>query len=313
LQHDKAQTVRDHFSAIDRLANLENRFERYVSLTHEAVASMKQAASDIAGTNHRQASLENRMESIEKSATDLKNQIKAGTQTTGKRVSRIASRQFSLENRMEPIENLTKATAADLQALQIAGGQAVRALVSTNGRQSSLERRVESIEKLTNVKMASELPQTATEQAARDLAKDRQASLENQTVGDLQQTATEMIAWELLPLVTATEQAARDRQASREELSEPDNREVDECEDGQRGSAERGMEQAARDLAKDRQACLENQKVGDLQQTATEMIAWELRPLVSATEEVAGDRQASREELSEPDWQLVDFCRLGAL
>ena len=50
---------------------------------------------------------------------------------------------------MESIEKFTKEILAELHALQIAGGQVVRALVSANDRQASVENRMESIEKLT--------------------------------------------------------------------------------------------------------------------------------------------------------------------
>jgi len=88
-------------------------------------------------------------------------------------------RQATLESRMESVEKLTKEhVAGELQALQTAGEQAVRDPVSANGRLASIEIRVESTEKLTKEKMAGELQalQTAREQAARDIAQSQSRS-----------------------------------------------------------------------------------------------------------------------------------------
>jgi len=79
---------------------------------------------------------------------------------------------------MESIEKLTKEISAELHALQIAGGQVLRALVSANDRQASLERRMESIENLNDQQIAAQLQELQTARAPSDLilANDQHAS-----------------------------------------------------------------------------------------------------------------------------------------
>ena len=245
LQYASQMAVRDRMSAQDRQANLENRFNSMAAELQQLQTARERAARDLASAMGRQATLENHLERIEK----LIMEQLAGSEQISKSCASAASRHVSLASRLESIEKFEK----DLKE-QIA---------TEEQRQANLESRLESIEKLTNVKMAGEL-QTTAEQAARELASanDRQASLENRTVEDLPalQFVTEfaMIAWELQQLVTATEQAARDRQASREMDSIENLTEQQIAAELEESHTAR--EQAANDLilANGRHASLEN-------------------------------------------------------
>jgi len=149
LQTDWQQAARDRDSAMESeleqiagelralqtgLASLETRMESEKLTTEQITGELpalqtagQLAARDLASTNDRQASLETRMESLEKLMTE---------QITGELQLQTAIRQATLENRLESIEKLMKETEQITGELQL----------QTAIRQASLETRMESLE-----------------------------------------------------------------------------------------------------------------------------------------------------------------------
>ena len=208
----------DFTLAEHREASLENRMEELEKSTKEQIAGVlqeletqTQTARELAAmvffmdrqlhtdrelalqtdreqaAMHLQASLENRMDAIEKSTkkqiAGAEMEIAAVDAAMKMRDFRFALRQGSLENCLEAIEEMTKNQA---EALQTVTEQARRDFVSADYRQASLMSRMETIEKLTKEQMAATASleirfesvekereqidelQTATEQAARE-------------------------------------------------------------------------------------------------------------------------------------------------
>ena len=236
------------------VAHIEKRTNTIETSTKEQIASGIRWSWDMNRdfnlAEHRQASLDNRMEEFEKSTKEqiacVLQEFQSNREQDLQTARELAATLFVLENHIKAFDKSTNEKIAGvLQALQTAKEQATSDFVSAHYWQARLKTRMESIETLTKAQLTESIEkltklteeymgalQTAAEQVAREFAwatvceNDRQASIENRVEAiEQRQTATEQAA------------SANRRQASFETRVEPieiaDNSAVDEGSDAE--------------------------------------------------------------------------------